>query len=91
MASRMRCTLGRTRCLVGRRRARGRRVRGAGEVEEVGAFGVVELQRTGERLEHGLGDAASVAALEARVVLDADAGEHRDLLAAQPGHAAVAP
>ena len=51
------------------------------------AFGVVQLQRADERLEHRLGDAAEVAALEARVVVDADAGEHRDLLAAQPRHA----
>ena len=72
----------------GRRRARrGGRLRGAGEVEQVRALGLVELQRAGERLEHALGDAAHVAALEARVVRDADAGEHRDLLAAQPRHA----
>ena len=50
------------------------------------ALGVVELQRPGERLQHALGDAADVAALEALVVVDAHAGERRDLLAAQARH-----
>ena len=40
-------------------------------------------------VEHRLGDAGGVAAFEAHVVLDAHAGEQRDLLAAQPGHAAA--
>jgi hypothetical protein len=44
----------RHRTAASRRR---RRVRGAGEVEEVVALGVVELQGTGERLEHAVGDA----------------------------------
>ena len=38
----------------------------------MGALGVVELQRPRERLEDGVGDTARVAALEARVVVDAD-------------------
>jgi hypothetical protein len=59
-------------------------------VERVRALGVVELERAGQRLEHVLGDAAHVAALEPRVVRDADAGEYRDLLAPQPGDAAAA-
>ena len=50
-------------------------------------FGVVELERAGERFEHAFGDAAQVAALEPGVVGDADAGEHGDLLAAQSGNA----
>jgi hypothetical protein len=56
----------------------------------VGALGVVELQRAGERLEHALGDSPDVAALEAGVVRDAHAGEDGDLLAAQSGNAARA-
>ena len=63
-------------------------LRGAGQVEQVRALGVVELQRAGERVEHAVGDAAHVAALQARVVRDADARQHGDLLAAQAGHAA---
>jgi len=47
---------------------RDERVRGAREVEEVAALGLVELQRARERLQDGLGDAAEVAALEAGVV-----------------------
>jgi hypothetical protein len=50
-------------------------------------FGVVELQRAGERLEHAFRDAAHVAALEAGVVGNADSGQDRDLLAAQSGNA----
>jgi hypothetical protein len=53
----------------------------------VRAFGVVELQRAGERFEHAFGDAADVAALQAGVVGNADAGQDRDLLAAQSGNA----
>ena len=48
------------------------------------ALGLVELQASGERVEHALGDAAQVAALHLRVVVDAHTGEHRRLLAAQP-------
>ena len=51
------------------------------------AFGVVELQRAGERVEHAFGDAAEIAAFEAGVVGNADSGQHRDLFAAQSGNA----
>jgi hypothetical protein len=71
-------------------RALGRRVRCACEVEQVGAFGVVELERPGERFEHAVGGAGDVSAFQARVVLDADAGQGGDLLAAQPRNAATA-
>jgi len=62
----------------------------AREVEQVVAFGLVELERAGESFEHELGDSAHVAALEALVVLDADTGERGDLLAAQAFHASPA-
>ena len=68
-------------------RARPGRLGGAGEVEEVGALGVVELQRPGQCLQHALGGAAHVAAFQARVVLDAHAGQDGDLFAAQSGNA----
>ena len=79
-----------THLLLGAARAaRGKDgLRGAGQVEQVRALGVVELQRAGERVEHAVGDAAHVAALQARVVRDADAGQHGHLLAPQAGHAA---
>ena len=51
------------------------------------AFGVVELQRAGERFEDAFGDAAEVAALQSGVVGNADAGQDRDLFAAQPENA----
>jgi hypothetical protein len=35
--------------------------------------------------QHALGDAAEVSAFQANVVVHADAGDHRDLLAAEPG------
>ena len=50
---------GRTRCWAGRRRA-GSRGRRAGQVEQVGPLGVVQLEGAGERLEHGVGDALGV-------------------------------
>ena len=43
--------------------------------KQVGAFGVVEAQRVGERLEDAVGGAGGVAALQALVVLDAHAGQ----------------
>ena len=63
---------------------------GADEIEEVGALGIVELERTGEPFQDELGDSADVSAFQALVVLDAHAGQGGDLLAAQPGHAALA-
>ena len=50
-------------------------------------LGLVELKGTGQRLQHAFGDAAQVPALQAGVVVNADAGEDRDLLAAEPGNA----
>jgi hypothetical protein len=38
---------------------------GSGEVEEVGTFGLVQLKRRGERLQHAGGGAGDLAALEA--------------------------
>ena len=46
-------------------------------------LGLVELQSAGDAVEHVLGDAAGVPALEAGVVLDADPGQEGDLLPAQ--------
>ena len=88
IASRMRCTLGRTRWAAGPAAGARRRPGGAGEVEQVRALGLVELQAARERFEHAFGDAAQVAALHLGVVVDADAGEHRRLFAAQAGDAA---
>jgi hypothetical protein len=47
--------------LHGPRALRDDRIGGAGEVEQMGTFGVVELERPGESFEHQLGDAADVA------------------------------
>ena len=58
-------------------------VGGLREVEQVGPFGVVELQCPGDRVQHGRADAGEGAALELGVVLDAHAGQGRDLAAAQ--------
>ncbi len=51
---------------------------------------VVEAQRAGERVEHLLGRMRVAALLEPDVVVDADAGEQRELLAPQAGHPAPA-
>ena len=55
------------------------------------ALRVIQLQCRRHRLEDGSGRARDRPALELRVVLDADAREHRHLGAAQPGDAAVRP
>src|SRR5215218_3091256 len=56
----------------------------------MGALGVVQLEGAGERLQRQIGDAAEVAALQALVVIDADASERCDLFTAQAGHARLA-
>ena len=64
-------------------------VRGLGEVEQVRAFGVVELQGPGECVEHRWRHPAEEAAFQFGVVLDADPGQRGDLAAAQPRDAAL--
>ena len=49
----------------------------------MGSLGLVELKRTGKRLQNALRNATRVAALEARVVVDADPGEERNFLSAE--------
>jgi hypothetical protein len=65
-------------------------VGGMGEVEQVGPFGVVELEGASDRVEDGGGDAGESAAFQLRVVLDADPGEGGDLPATQARHSAAA-
>ena len=60
-----------------------------GEVEQVRAFGVIELQRPSECVEHRRRHPAQGAAFQFGVVLDADPGERGDLAAAKPGDAAL--
>jgi hypothetical protein len=55
----------------------------------MGSFGLVELQRSRDALEHVLGGAGRVPALQACVVLDADPGEHRGFFPPQPLHPAI--
>ena len=88
MASRTYWTVGRIRGTGVRRLGRAGRAGGADQVEQVAAFGVVELQRAGDGVQDALGDPGGVAAFEAGVVLHAHPGEHRDLDPAQPRHAA---
>ena len=67
-----------------------RRLGGAGEVEEVGALGVVELERPRQCLQHALRDPAHVSTLQAGVVRNAHPGQDGDFLAAEPRNAATA-
>jgi hypothetical protein len=60
-----------------------------GEVEQVGAFGIVELEGTCDRVEDRGGDAAEGTAFELCVVLNTHPGEGGDLAAPQPGDAAL--
>ena len=78
--------------LLGRGRAPGADcgAGGVGEVGQVSALRLVQLQCAGEGVEHALGDAAEVAPLESGVVLDTHAGEVGHLTAAQALHAPVA-
>ena len=63
---------------------------GAGQIEQVGAFGLVELERAGDAVEDSVGCAGEVSSFHADVVVDADAGEQSDLLAPEPLHPTVA-
>lgn len=63
---------------------RAHRPQGAGEIEEVRALRLIELEGAGERFEDA-GDAAHVSALDPGVVGDADARQDGDFLAAQAG------
>ena len=89
MRSSIRWIVGRTRLRAGSASCRPAGGGGADEPVEVVALGLVELECVRDPVQDALGDAAGLAALEAGVVLDADAGEQGDLLAAQPGDAAV--
>lgn len=51
----------------------------------MGALGGVELERVGDPVDDGLGDAGGVAPLEPDVVLRRHTGQQRHLLAPQPG------
>lgn len=63
---------------------------GPGEFEEVAAFGVVQAQGAGDRLQYRLGDVGVPALFEAGVVVRAHPGQMCDFLAAQSGHPARA-
>ena len=63
----------------------------AGQIEEVLALGVVKEESGGQRLQDLGGGARQRAALQARVVVDAHAGEQGDLLPPQAGHAPARP
>ena len=58
-------------------------VSGPGEVEQVRAFGVVELQCCRDGFEHGLGDTAEPTPFHPVVVVHADACKGRHFFAAQ--------
>jgi hypothetical protein len=49
---------------------------------------VVEVQGAGDGSQYGFGDVRVAALFQAGVVVRADPGQKRDLLAAQPGHPA---
>ena len=76
------------RCWLRRSSRRGRRGRGLRQVDQVDAFGLVELQGGDQRLKHRLRDPAEVAPLQPRVVLDTDTSQLSDLGSTQPRHTA---
>jgi hypothetical protein len=58
-----------------------------GEAEQVGAFGVVELQGAGDGVEDARGGPSECAAFELGVVLHTHFGQRGDLAAPEPGDA----
>ena len=62
----------------------------AGDAEQVRALVLAQPQCAGERREHARRRRARAALLEPGEIVDREAGELRDLLAAQPGRAAAA-
>lgn len=56
----------------------------ADQIEEVGAFGLVELQGPGDAFEDILRNSVGASTFQPGVVLDADASKKSDLLSAQP-------
>jgi len=62
----------------------------AGQVEQVAAFGLVELERARDAVQDRVGCAGQVPSLHAHVVVDAHARKQGDLLAPEPLHPAVA-
>jgi hypothetical protein len=62
----------------------------AGEREEVRRFGFVEPEGMGNRVEHFIGYAGQVSALEPGVVVDADGGQGGHFFPPEPRHPPVA-
>jgi hypothetical protein len=64
--------------------------RGSGHCVQMGAFGVIESQRSRQGVQYGLGDVDLPAAFQPHVVVHADPGKLRDFFSAQAGHPAYA-
>jgi hypothetical protein len=62
----------------------------ARQVEEVGAFDVVELQGASDSVQHAVGDADEVPLLKSGVVVDGHPRDHRHLFPPQTRRPAVA-
>ncbi len=63
---------------------------GAGQGEQMPAFGVVEAERAGQRVQDAVGRAYLPALFHPLVVVGAQPGQQRQFLAPQPGHLAPA-
>ena len=86
---RVRCGVQAARLPAGGAQHRAGSVGRLGQMEQVGAFGVVEFQRPGNGVQDLSADAGQDAAFEFGVVLDTDACQGGDLAAAQSGDAAL--
>ena len=64
-------------------------VGGLGQVEQVKAFGFVELEGARDRVQYAGGHSCEGAAFEFGVVLDTHPGQGRHFAATQPGHPAL--
>jgi hypothetical protein len=56
---------------------------GVEQVEQMGPFSLVQLQRVRDTADHAFGDAGRIAALEPGVVLGRDAGQEGNLFTSQ--------
>ena len=64
---------------------------GPGQIEQVGLFRLIQLQRPRQGFQDSLGDPGEVSPFQPGVILDTDPGQHADLAPAQSGHRRLPP
>jgi hypothetical protein len=67
-----------------------RRIRCTSEIEKVGTFGLIQLERANKSFKDTLGHPAKVSPFKTDVIVNTDPCKKRDLLTPQPRHTAPA-